>query len=100
MKVESAATNITAVSKTTTTITKSGNNGKKKTEAKQTTSSHISWLSDRKIEDATAGLRPEFSRDLHSISEKNALTIANYILAMRVEINLSDIYRWNNISVL
>jgi hypothetical protein len=72
--------------------TRSGSNKDK--DVKQTTSSNFGWL-DRKIDDATAGLRPEFSRDLHSISEANALTIANYILAMRVEINLSDAYRWN-----
>jgi integrase len=62
--------------------------------------SNSGWLLDRKIDDAASGLRREFSRDLHSISEENALTIANYILAMRVEINLSDSYRLNVISIL
>ena len=74
-----------------------GSNKNKK--VKQITSLNFGW-SDRKIEDAVRGLRPEFSRNLHSISEENALTIANYILAMRSEINMSDPYRWNNISVL
>jgi hypothetical protein len=45
---------------------------------------------DRKIEDVTAGLRPSFSKALYGISsssEENALTIVNYILAMKTEIN-------------
>ena len=58
---------------------------------------------DRKIEDVTAGLRPESSKILYKISyssEENALTIVNYILAMKTEINPSDNYRKNNISIL
>jgi integrase len=95
LKIKNSATNITTLSETS--ITNSGSNKKK--EVEPTTPSNFGWL-DRKIEDATAGLGPQFSRDLHSISEDNALTIANYILAMRAEINLSDAYRWNNISIL
>ncbi|MGC2426005.1 MAG: hypothetical protein WA421_03140 [Nitrososphaeraceae archaeon] len=95
MKIKKSATNSTALSETITTG--SGNN--KNEKVKQTTPSN-SVLLDRTIEDATTGLRPQFSRDLHSISGDNALVIANYILAMRNEINLSDTYRWNNISVL
>ena len=96
MKIKNSATNVTTIYETTIT-TKSGSNKNKK--VKQITSLNFGW-SDRKIEDAVRGLRPEFSRNLHSISEENALTIANYILAMRSEINMSDPYRWNNISVL
>jgi integrase len=58
---------------------------------------------DNKIEDVTAGLRPESSKALYEISswsEENALTIVNYILAMKTEINPSDNYRKNNISIL
>jgi len=58
---------------------------------------------DRKIEDVTAGLRPSFSKALYKISfssEENALTIVNYILAMKTEINPSDNYRKNNIKLL
>jgi integrase len=58
---------------------------------------------DRKIEDVTAGLRPEFSKTLYKIassSEENALTIVNYILAMKTEINLSDNYRKDVIKLL
>jgi integrase len=96
LKTENRATNIVATSEKIIT-TKSCSDKKKK--VKHTITSNFGWL-DRKIEEATVGLRPEFSRDLHSISEENALTIANYILAMRVEINLSNTYRWNNISIL
>ena len=51
-------------------------------------------LFDIKIERATAGLIPYYSRRLlKEISKENALTIAKYILAMKTEINLSDHYR-------
>ncbi len=96
MKIENSATNI-AISSEKIITTKSCSNKKKK--VKQIITSNFGWL-DRKIEEATIGLRPEFSRDLHSISEENALTIANYILAMKVEINLSNAYRWSNICIL
>ena len=58
---------------------------------------------DNKIEDVTAGLRPESSKALYEISsssKENALTIVNYILAMKTEINPSDNYRKNNIKLL
>ena len=97
MKIENSAINITNTSDTITT-TKSDINDK--TKVRQITTSNFVWLLDRNIEDVTTGLRPEFSRDLHNISEENALTITNYILAMRIEINLSNNYRGNNISML
>ena len=50
-------------------------------------------LLDKKIEDITAGLQPQFSNCLHSIIEENALTITNYIQAMMTETNLSNNYR-------
>ena len=68
MKIENSATN-TATSSEKIIITKSCSDKKKK--VKQTITSNFGWL-DRKIEEATIGLRPEFSRDLHSISEENA----------------------------
>jgi len=101
LKIGNNTTNVIKASKTiaiTTTKTKPDTNNKAK--AKQIMPSNSGWLLDRKIDDATSGLRREFSRDLYSISEENALTIANYILAMRVEINLSDSYRLNVISIL
>jgi hypothetical protein len=68
LKIKKSATNSTALSETITIG--SGNNENEK--VKQTTPSN-SVLLDRKIEDATTGLRPQFSRDLHSISEDNAM---------------------------
>jgi hypothetical protein len=58
---------------------------------------------DRNIDDVTAGLPPSFSKALYEISsssEENALTIVNYILAMKTEINPSDNYRKDNIKLL
>jgi integrase/recombinase XerD len=45
-------------------------------------------------------LQSEYSRLLHAISEENALTIGNYIQALRIEINLSDHYRRDIIRLL
>ena len=55
---------------------------------------------DREIETATSGLSPEYSKLLNKISKEDALTIANYIISMRTESNLSDNYRKNIIKVL
>ena len=55
---------------------------------------------ERKINDITIGLRSEFSRGLHSISEENALVIVDYIQAMKTEINPSDNYRKDSIKTL
>ena len=56
---------------------------------------------DRKIDFATAGVRPYIQRDLTvNVSAKNALTIAEYILAMKTENNLSDSYRSTTIELL
>jgi integrase len=96
LKIENSVIN-TATSSEKLITTRSCTDKKKK--VKQIITSNFGWL-DRKIEEATVGLQPEFSRDLHSISEENALTIANYILAMRAEINLSNAYRWSNICIL
>ena len=55
---------------------------------------------ERKINDITIGLRSEFSRGLHSISEENAMVIVDYIQAMKTEINPSDNYRKDSIKTL
>lgn len=55
---------------------------------------------ERKLEGVTAGLGPAFLKVLHTISYGNASTIADYILAMKTETNLSDSYRQNNIWIL
>lgn len=55
---------------------------------------------DRKLKDITAGSRPAYLNVLHTVSNDNASTIADYILAMKTETNLSDSYRENNITAL
>ncbi len=55
---------------------------------------------ERKMDDITSGLQPEYSRLLHDISEENALTIGNYIQALRMEVNPSDHYRGDVIKLL
>ena len=63
-------------------------------------SENLGIILERKIEDITSCLQPEYYRLLHAISEDNALTIGNYIQALRVEINLSDHYRADIIRLL
>jgi hypothetical protein len=85
----------------TTKAVKDTNNNNTNNEGRYNYNANI--FLDRKIEDVTAGLRPESSKILYKISyssEENALTIVNYILAMKTEINPSDNYRKNNISIL
>jgi integrase/recombinase XerD len=55
---------------------------------------------ERKIDEVTAGLRPEYSRLLYSLTVQNALFIADYILSMKTELNLSDNYREGVIKLL
>ena len=51
-------------------------------------------IANGKIDFATAGLLPFIYRDLtQNVSPENALDIAEYILAMKTETNLSDAYR-------
>ena len=56
-------------------------------------------LFDRKIDLITEGIDPFFASKLRELSEDNALTLINYILTMKNEINLSDGYRKLNIYV-
>ena len=55
---------------------------------------------DRKIENATEGLKSDCYKRFYKISYDNALTIANYILSMKSEINPADNYRRDNIRLL
>jgi integrase/recombinase XerD len=56
---------------------------------------------EKKIDFATAGLRPFIHKDLiENVSTKNARTIAEYVLAMKTETNLSDNYRATIIQLL
>jgi hypothetical protein len=50
---------------------------------KQTTNEIL----DRKIEETTAGLRPSYAKVLRIIPEENAIIIADYISAARIEVN-------------
>jgi len=55
---------------------------------------------EQRIGDATSGLIPHFSKLLYKLSKENTWSIANYIISMRTEVNISDHYRRNIISVL
>ena len=60
-------------------------------------------LFDRKVDLVTAGLRASHARCLKNereVSRNNALIICNYIMSMKTEINLSDIYRKTNLTLL
>ncbi|MGC2382166.1 MAG: hypothetical protein WA631_03540, partial [Nitrososphaeraceae archaeon] len=55
---------------------------------------------DRKIENATEGLKSDCYKLFYKVSYDNALTIADYILSMKSEINPADNYRRDNITLL
>jgi len=60
-----------------------------------------SFLFDRKIESATAGLPKYYETVLKGrTGKKNSLTITEYIAAMQTYINPADNYRANNIVTL
>jgi hypothetical protein len=50
-------------------------------------------LFERKIENATRGLKPACKKILQRISKKNAVIITDYITSMQTEINPSDHYK-------
>jgi hypothetical protein len=57
-------------------------------------------LFDRKIDLITEGIDLFFASKLRGLPKDNALTIVNYILSMKNEINLSNGYRKLNIYAL
>ena len=57
-------------------------------------------LFDRKIDLITEGISPYFASKLRELSKNNALTIIDYVLSMKNEINLSEGYRKLNIYAL
>jgi hypothetical protein len=57
-------------------------------------------LFDRKIDIITAGLESTIINHLNMLPKENTFIIIKYILAMRMEINLSDNYRRLNINTL
>jgi len=56
-------------------------------------STYDNVLFERKMEDITLGLAPYYQNLPYNISKENAWTIANYIISMRTEVNLTDNYR-------
>ena len=50
-------------------------------------------LFERKIENATAGLKPACEKNLKRVSKTNAVIIADYIISMQTEMNPSDDYK-------
>jgi hypothetical protein len=65
-----------------------------------TTEANRPLFFERKMDEVTIGLRPEYSRLLYNIPVQNALSIADYFLSMRTEVNLSDHYRQDVIKLL
>jgi hypothetical protein len=58
-------------------------------------------LFDRKVDLVTAGLQAGYAKRLkNEVSQDNALTICNYIMSMKTEINLSDNYRKISVNIL
>src|SRR5690242_393230 len=56
---------------------------------------------NRKIDLATAGLHYFIFKDItQNVSPENALNIVEYILAMKVETNISDSYRTSTIQTI
>jgi integrase/recombinase XerD len=55
---------------------------------------------NQKLEEATAGLTPQYIGRLKKVSKDNALAISDFILSSKAEINLSDSYRRLIITVL
>jgi integrase len=62
--------------------------------------SHKSPLLDRQIACVTEGLTGEYFRYFSKLSQDNALVIANYILSVKSETNMSDHYRMMIIKML
>ena len=61
---------------------------------------NVNVFFERKIEEATEGFSPYYSRIFEKISQENALIIAQYIFDLRREINPSDPYRMSIIKIL
>ena len=57
-------------------------------------------FSIRKLKTAIEGLKPDCYKQIYKISQDNALTVANYILSMKSEIDPANNYRRDNITLL
>jgi hypothetical protein len=80
-----------------TTLSKSGTKTRAKRSSRTSLGSSCSCddaLFDRKAEIASEGLSTYYSTCFYKIPLKeNALTLANYIISLKSEINPSNIYR-------
>jgi hypothetical protein len=66
-----------------------------------TTTLFVDDRSNKKIDIATVGLRPDVNASLYKVSNKDdALSIADYIISMKSEINPSDHYKTDVIKLL
>lgn len=68
-------------------------------QSSTTTATNISPLLDRKIDEVGAGIPASYSLHLRSAGQ-NVSVIIDYILTMKIEVNLSDHYRRDLIEVL
>jgi hypothetical protein len=59
-----------------------------------------SYSQQRKINLITEGLEPLYAKALENVSKENALSIADFILNINIELNLSDNHKRNYISLL
>lgn len=55
---------------------------------------------DRRVENVTEGLNPDCYKQFYQIPYNNAITVADYILSLKSEINPSNNYRRDNIRLL
>ena len=61
---------------------------------------HVDYILERQINLITEGLPPAYADRLYRISRDNALSIIDFILSMKIEINLSIHHIMNNITAL
>ena len=61
---------------------------------------HYSSLFEKEIAQLTSGLSNRYRKALYYISDVNASTIAEYIVSLKIGINLSDHYRGDVIKLL
>jgi hypothetical protein len=52
-----------------------------------------SILFERKLETATEGLTREYHNQFNNLSKEDALTLMDYIISLKTEVNPSDNYR-------
>jgi hypothetical protein len=60
----------------------------------------VATKTNSRIDQATRGLTPSYSKRLSALSPENASVICDYVLALRTEIRLSDNYRMSILNTL